>query len=51
MWLKLMDQVKRAADDALDQFQSNGFHLDQTSQDTKKSGELCKEARETISSF
>lgn len=45
MWLKLMDQVKKAADDALDQFQSNGFHLDQTVR-TRKSRENCAKKQE-----
>lgn len=41
--LKLMDQVKRAADDARDQLQANGSHLD--TQDTEKSGSLWKSSK------
>lgn len=38
-----MDQVKRAADDAWDQLQANGSHLD--TQDTEKSARLCKSSK------
>lgn len=49
MLLKLMDQVKRAADDAWDRLQANGSHLD--TQDTEKSGRLCKSSKKKKPQF
>lgn len=49
--LKLMDQVKRASDDALDQIQSNGFHLDQPDRTLKSLENCAKQARSFVFSF